>query len=685
MRNSSPVPTPRPQPRVPGDARRLALRLCTLALLVLLGTYILMLAVWAKPDSPGSQLRLDQFLSMVQRGQVQNAAILAEDDRIVLEASGTRYWVDFSGDHESLFARLTSALETGNVPTTVRSQPIKRLVAPVGTIVAGLIVIDAIFILYLLSAGGKGSLSKFGQSSARQAAGGADGEPTLTFADVAGVDEAVVELGEVRDYLSSPDRFKVVGATAPKGVLLEGPPGCGKTRLARALAGEARAPFFTISGSDFVEMYVGVGAARIRDLFAQAKAQAPAIVFIDELDAVGRARTVTATGGQDEREAALNQLLVEMDGFESDSGVVVVAATNRADILDAALLRPGRFDRRIALGPPDLRGREAILAVHAHGRPLAPTADLGAVARRTVGFSGAELANVLNEASLLTARRRAEAIEQSDLIDAIERVVAGPERSNRILSAEDKRRIAVHEAGHAVCAAAVPGADRVGKVSIVARGHGGGFTWYVPAADRVLATRSQLLDRITALLGGRAAEQGVLGEPSTGANDDLRQAAGIARRMVWECGMSDRIGPLSISPSAGDVLDGTPPWSERILSELDREVQAIVRHIDQRAAAIVRANRAVILAMADRLVVDESLEGEALEALLGQVQPAETPEGPISTHTTDVEMGLPAAAGAARPTAARWPRLQATRAVASFSSCPNPFDSDPGGNDALRP
>jgi cell division protease FtsH len=393
------------------------------------------------------------------------------------------------------------------------------------------------------------------------------------------------------------------------------------------VAGEANVPFFTISGSDFVEMFVGVGAARIRDLFATAKASAPAIIFIDEMDAVGRARTASPAGGTDEREAALNQLLVEMDGFDARSGVVVIGATNRPDVLDSALLRPGRFDRRITIDPPDLAGREGVLRIHTRGKPLAGDVNLTAIARRTAGFSGAELANVVNEAALLATRRRSEAIESVHLFEAIERVVAGPQKSSRVLSEDDKRRVAAHEAGHAICSAAVANGDAVSKVSIVARGHGGGFTWYQPGSDRVLATRSQLLDRLVSLLGGRAAEEIVFGEPSTGANDDLRRATALARRLVWECGMSERIGPLAIAElplsAAGD---GAPPWSESIIADLDREVQGIVRQALDRARSALATNRTVLTEMAERLIVDESLEGADLERLLGNVTPIQAAE-----------------------------------------------------------
>ena len=516
--------------------RRQALLFAALALPFLVGLYALVLGYWARPQSTGRQLRLDQFLEAVAKNRVGNATILAADDRVIGSYDGgNRYWVDFAGGHETLFARITGALEQAGVPTTVQSQPLKSLVAPVSMLLPMLILADVMVILALVAKGG-GQLGGFGRAGARQVG---EGEPTLTFADLAGADEAVEEMAEIRDYLADPSRFAAMGAAVPKGVLLSGPPGCGKTRLARAVAGESAVPFFSISGSDFVEMYVGVGAARIRDLFATAKAAAPAIVFIDEIDAVGRARSTSAAGANDEREATLNQLLVEMDGFSAEVGVVVMAATNRPDILDAALLRPGRFDRRITLDPPDLKGRAAILAIHAGGKPLADDVDLAAIARQTAGFSGADLANVVNEAALLATRRSASRIEATDFGEAVERVVAGPQRRSRILSLADKRRVAFHEAGHAVVAASQPGSNQVAKVSLVARGHGQGSMTSAGEGDRILATRSELCDRIAVLLGGRAAEELVLGQPSTGSNDDLAKATELARRMVTECGMSD--------------------------------------------------------------------------------------------------------------------------------------------------
>jgi cell division protease FtsH len=598
-----------------GKGRRRALLLCTVTLPVLILLFILVL-VFSAPRTSGTQLRLDQYMTLVRQGQVQSANILDSENRIVGRYSGGQYWVAY-GTQTTIFTQLSSTLQAAGVPTVVQQQPFRNLVTPAELILPSLIIIDGLFLIFLFVGGrGDGGFAGFGRSRAKRSI---MGEAKITFSDVAGVDEAIEELQEVRDYLSNPDRFLAMGASVPKGILLTGPPGCGKTLLARALAGESHVPFFSISGSDFVEIFVGVGAARIRDLFRVTKANAPAIVFIDELDAVGRSRSVSAVSGQDERESTLNQLLVEMDGFDSGSGVLVLAATNRVDILDMALLRPGRFDRRVTIDRPDVRGRLDILRVHARGKPMGEEVDLERVARRTVGFSGADLANVVNEAAILASRRSSSVIQSSHLLEAIERVVAGPERRSQVMSPKERDRVAYHEAGHAVVAAALPGCDPVSKVSIVARTHAGGFTWYLPEGDQFVIPRGQLMDRITVLVAGRAAEQVILGETSTAGEHDLQQAATLARRMVAEWGMSEQFGPLSLKFN-DPALEAVGP-SPRLVSDLDAEVVALLKRAEQVAMGAVEENRHVLEALVVKLVEVENLEGDVLDGFLSAVLP----------------------------------------------------------------
>src|SRR5436853_1133012 len=605
-----PTPTPDIEDKAKNRKRGLFLAIAALPVLAL---FYATLLYWSNPHTPGTQLRIDQYITLLRQGRIQSATILETDNRITGKYDRGNYWITV-GSRETIFSRLTSAMEDAGVAYKVKQQPLKNLIVPASMLLPALIIVDGLFILFLIMRPGGTDGMGFGKSKAKRLA---VGESKITFADVAGVDEAIEELAEVRDYLGSPDKFLAMGAAVPKGILLTGPPGCGKTLLARALAGEANVPFFTISGSDFVEIFVGVGAARIRDFFAVAKTAAPCIVFIDELDAVGRSRTAMAVGGQDEREATLNQLLVEMDGFDAGSGVVVLAATNRPDILDSALLRPGRFDRRVGVDRPDVRGREGVLKIHARGKPLSSDIDMAAVAKRTVGFSGADLANVVNEAALLAARRGSTQVEAKHMFEAIERVVAGPERHTRILSPQDRYRIAFHEAGHAVAAPALPGTDRVGKLSIVARGHAGGFTWYVPEGDSLSVTRSQLLDRIAAMMGGRVAEEIVTGEFSSGSQSDLEQAGTLARRMVADFGMSKKLGPYIVKPfSNGYQGEMGVGYSERIAGEIDSETQAILSEAEQRAREVRIANRANLDQLAHALMEPESLEGDALDDLL---------------------------------------------------------------------
>jgi cell division protease FtsH len=458
----------------------------------------------------------------------------------------------------------------------------------------------------------------------------------VTFNDVAGVDEAVEELKEIVEFLAAPERFRQLGGRIPKGVLLVGPPGTGKTLLARAVAGEAKVPFFSLTGSDFVEMFVGVGAARVRDLFQTAQAKAPCIIFIDELDAIGKSRGAATLAGHDEREQTLNQLLAEMDGFDARKGLMIMAATNRPEILDPALLRPGRFDRHVLVDRPDLRGREKILQVHARGVKLAPEVDLHKVAAMTPGFAGAELANVVNEGALLAARRRKDHVTQAELQEAIERVMAGLEKKNRRMNEREKKIVAHHESGHALLAEILPTTDRVHKVSMIPRGLGAlGYTMQLPLEDRYLMTRQELYDKITVLMGGRAAEQAIFGEISTGASDDLTRATDLARRMVTQFGMSEAVGPETLQEETmheerflpGVRFPGARNWSDHTAQLVDGEVAEILRRALRRAIRLVEHNLDQVRAMATKLLDKEVLEGPELrESLTGAEAPPELEE-----------------------------------------------------------
>jgi cell division protease FtsH len=492
----------------------------------------------------------------------------------------------------------------------------------------GIMVLLWVFISRRLGSAGESVLS-FGKTRARVLV---DQDTGVKFTDVAGCDEAKYELQEVVDFLKNPERYKSLGAKIPKGVLLVGPPGTGKTLLARAVAGEAKAPFFSLSGSDFVEMFVGVGAARVRDLFLQAKNRAPCIIFIDELDAIGRQRGVHVGAVNDEREQTLNQLLVEMDGFEANAGVILLAATNRPDVLDRALLRPGRFDRQVVVDAPDIDGREAILKVHAREKPLAAEVDLRRIAQATPGFSGADLANALNEAALLAARRHARMIEQKDLEEAVEKVVAGPERKSRRLNEDQKRRVAFHEVGHALVAAYSPRADPVHKISIIPRGRAAlGYTMQLPVDDQFLLSKSELTDRIRGILGGRAAEEIVFAEITTGAENDLERGTALARQMVCVYGMSEKIGLAHCAQRQNGYhragMDGTfqRDCSEETAREVDEEVKKLLDRCYLEAKDILSAHRDQLDLVAIELLKRESLDGPTFYSLIGKAQPKEAP------------------------------------------------------------
>lgn len=479
-----------------------------------------------------------------------------------------------------------------------------------------------IFVMSRMQGGGRGGMMGFGKSKAKQLS---KDMPKTTFADVAGADEAVEELYEIKDFLQNPARYMALGAKIPKGVLLYGPPGTGKTLLARAVAGEAGVPFFTISGSDFVEMFVGVGASRVRDLFEQAKQNSPCIIFVDEIDAVGRQRGAGLGGGHDEREQTLNQLLVEMDGFGDRTGIILIAATNRPDILDPALLRPGRFDRQIPVSNPDLAGRRAILRVHSQGKPIAPEADLDALAKRTVGMSGADLANVINEAALLTARENGTTITGDALEESVDRVIGGPRRKSRIISEHEKKITAYHEGGHALAAWAMPDIEPVYKVTILARGRTGGHAMTVPEDDKGLMTRSEMIARLVMAMGGRAAEELVFHEPTTGASSDIDQATKISRAMVTEYGMSARLGAVRYGQEQGDPFLGrsmgtAPDYSHEVAGAIDEEVRNLIEAAHTEAWSILSEYRDVLDELAMALLERETLHRKDLEIILNAVE-----------------------------------------------------------------
>lgn len=477
------------------------------------------------------------------------------------------------------------------------------------------------FMLSSMQGGGRGVM-QFGKSKAKLVT---KETPTVTFADVAGANEAVEELAEIRDFLKEPDRFLAVGARIPKGVLLYGPPGTGKTLLARAVAGEAGVPFYSISGSDFVEMFVGVGASRVRDLFEQAKQNAPAIIFIDEIDAVGRHRGSGMGGGHDEREQTLNQMLVEMDGFDVKANVILIAATNRPDILDPALLRPGRFDRQIGVDAPDMEGRKKILEVHAKGKPMAKNVDFEVVARKTPGFTGADLANVLNEAALLTARSNAQLIDNRALDESIDRVIAGPQRRSRIMRDQEKLITAYHEGGHALAAAAMNFSDPVTKVTILPRGRALGYTMVLPLEDKYSVTRNELLDQLAYAMGGRVAEEIVFHDPTTGASNDIEKATGIARRMVTEYGMSATVGSVKLGAASGEMFLGRDMGHQRDYSEImsenvDKEIRALIDNAHTEAWKVINSNRKVLDRLATELLEKETLDHNELAVIFKDVK-----------------------------------------------------------------
>ncbi|KAA1419576.1 ATP-dependent zinc metalloprotease FtsH [Nocardioides humilatus] len=522
------------------------------------------------------------------------------------------------GQQEGIIDAVDKQVQLGTIEKSNSENPQPSLL---GSLLAtllpfALIVLLFIFLMNNVQGGGRGVM-QFGKSKAKMIS---KDMPKTTFADVAGCDEAIEELGEIKEFLQEPAKFQAVGAKIPKGVLLYGPPGTGKTLLARAVAGEAGVPFYSISGSDFVEMFVGVGASRVRDLFEQAKENAPAIVFIDEIDAVGRHRGAGMGGGHDEREQTLNQLLVEMDGFDVRGGVILIAATNRPDVLDPALLRPGRFDRQIGVDAPDLAGRKRILEVHSRGKPLAADVDLMNVARRTPGFSGADLANVLNEAALLTARNNQKQIVPTALDEAIDRVIAGPQRNSRLMSEKEKLITAYHEGGHALVAAALPGTDPVHKITILPRGRALGYTMVLPDEDKYSQTRSEMQDKLAYMLGGRAAEELIFHDPTTGAGNDIEKATSLARAMVTQYGMTERLGAIKLGesnaePFLGRDIGHTRNYSEDVAAIIDEETKKFLAVAHQEAFDILAENRDVLDALVLELLDKETLDKAEVAAI----------------------------------------------------------------------
>ncbi len=581
-----------------------------------------------KTEPTGQVVQLIQQAKSSSDKTIKAVTLIDPDQEIRVEKTdGTKlraHWVD--GQGTSLGTDLQTLFQDGKIERYDVENPKPSFIGQVFSTLIPFLLIAVVFIFLMNSMQGGGSrVMSFAKSKAKLIT---KDTPKTTFSDVAGCDEAIEELGEIKEFLQEPGKFQAVGAKIPKGVLLYGQPGTGKTLLARAVAGEAGVPFYSISGSDFVEMFVGVGASRVRDLFEQAKTNAPAIVFIDEIDAVGRHRGAGLGGGHDEREQTLNQLLVEMDGFDIRGGVILIAATNRPDVLDPALLRPGRFDRQIAVDAPDLPGREQILKVHARGKPMAPDVDLTAVARRTPGFTGADLANVLNEAALLTARNNLQVIDNRGLDEAIDRVIAGPQRRSRLMSDKEKVLTAYHEGGHALVAAALPHSDPVQKVTILPRGRALGYTMVMPDEDKYSTTRSEMLDKLAYMLGGRAAEEMVFHDPTTGASNDIEKASALARAMVTQYGMTERLGAIKFGqdgsePFLGRDFGSQRNYSEEIAAAVDEEVGKLILNAHQEAFDILVENRAVLDHLVEELLEKETLDKNEIARVFAPVQKRE--------------------------------------------------------------
>ena len=590
-------------------------------LIIISTVFAVILSTANNPFNMSNEISVTETLEMIQEGSIQE--ILIEGDKLNITAKDGN--------------KLVSSKEPGSdLIELMRNSGIDPLQTDVNIIVKGRsgwgtaigllfnflpIIFFAGLILFMMrqAQGGANQTFGFGKSKARKFT---ENKTAVTFKDVAGVEEAKIELSEIVEFLKEPEKFRKLGAKVPKGVLLVGPPGTGKTLLAKAVAGEANVPFFSISGSEFVEMFVGVGASRVRDLFGQAKTNAPCIIFIDEIDAVGRHRGSGLGGGHDEREQTLNQILVEMDGFESGGfNIIIIAATNRPDILDPALLRPGRFDRRVVLDVPDMKSRTEILKVHSKGKPMADGVDLSKLSEQTPGFSGADLANLMNESAILAARREKNKIEHDDFAESIDRVIAGPAKKNRVLSDKTIKVTACHEVGHALCGHLIPEADAPVKISIISRGHMGGYTRFLPEDETALQTKNQLEARIVVALGGRAAEEVVLGEITTGASNDMEQATHIARTMIMKYGMSDSLGPRTLGKREETVFLGREvseqkDYSEKLAGVIDEEVREVILKAYEKSKYLIKTNIKTLNNVVDYLIANETIEGEKLNTLL---------------------------------------------------------------------
>ncbi len=603
-----------------------------IVMLVLVAGTVALLVTWLNSSSPTTQDGYFKFLNDVKAGRIDHVVQDGETVTVTpTAASGESTYsvIVPNAIMTNVASDMMTAAAAGNV--TLGDNAFIRKPTPdtswIGLLLTGLLPLLVIggFIFFMMrqAQGTNNQALSFGKSRARMFLGN---KTVVTFADVAGVDEAKTELQEVVEFLKYPEKFNSLGARIPRGVLLVGPPGTGKTLMARAVAGEAGVPFFSISGSEFVEMFVGVGASRVRDLFDQAKRNSPCIVFVDEIDAVGRQRGAGLGGSHDEREQTLNQILVEMDGFDTNTNVIVVAATNRPDVLDPALLRPGRFDRQVILDRPDMKGRTAILKVHTKGKPLDKTVSVDEIARQSAGFSGADLANLVNEAAILSARRNKKVIGMNEFSEALERIVAGPERKSRVISDEEKRIIAYHEGGHAVVQRILPKCDPVAKVTVISRGMALGYTMALPTEDRYLQSKTEFEDKIAGLLGGNVAERLVFGDITTGASNDIEKATDLARRMVTEFGMSDRLGPLSFGKRdelvfLGREIGEQRNYSDDVAKMIDEEVRAIIDHAYERATQVLTAHRDRLDRLADKLIAEETVDADAFETLFDDLPP----------------------------------------------------------------